>query len=153
MNLSREWLSEFTDIKATDKEYCDAMTLSGSKVEGYEVTGEEISGVVVGKVTEIVRHENSDHMWICKIDIGKNAPITIVTGAQNVKKDDLVPTATDGSTLPGDITIRTGKLRGVESEGMLCSLKELGLDIHDYPYAIEDGIFILDEHCKPGDDI
>ena len=153
MNLSREWLSEFTDIKATDKEYCDAMTLSGSKVEGYEVTGEEISGVVVGKVTEIVRHENSDHMWICKIDIGKNAPITIVTGAQNVKKDDLVPTATDGSTLPGDITIRTGKLRGVESEGMLCSLKELGLDIHDYPYAIEDGIFILDEPCKPGDDI
>ncbi|MEA4893774.1 MAG: phenylalanine--tRNA ligase subunit beta [Oscillospiraceae bacterium] len=153
MNLSREWLSEFTDIKASDKEYCDAMTLSGSKVEGYEIIGEEISSVVVGKVLDIVRHEDSDHMWICSVDIGKGSPITIVTGAQNVRKGDLVPTATDGATLPGGVTIHTGKLRGVESEGMLCSLKELGLDIHDYPYAIEDGIFILQEPCKAGDDI
>ncbi len=153
MNLSREWLSEFTDIKASDKEYCDAMTLSGSKVEGWEITGAEISGVVVGRVLDIVRHENSDHMWICTVDVGKSAPITIVTGAQNVRKDDLVPAATDGATLPGGVTIRTGKLRGVESQGMLCSLKELGLDTHDYPYAIEDGIFILQEPCKVGDDI
>ncbi len=153
MILSREWLSEFTDIKASDKEYCDAMTLSGSKVEGYEIIGEEISGVVVGKVLEIVRHENSDHMWICTVDVGKASPITIVTGAQNVQKNDLVPTATDGATLPGGVTIHTGKLRGVESAGMLCSLKELGLDIHDYPYAIEDGIFVMQEPCKIGDDI
>ena len=153
MNLSREWLSEFTDISATDKEYCDAMTLSGSKVEGYEVTGEEISGVVTGRVLELVRHENSDHMWVCSVDVGRNASITIVTGAQNVRAGDVVPVATDGSTLPGGVTIRTGKLRGVESEGMLCSLKELGLDTHDYPYAIEDGIFILQEPCKVGDDI
>lgn len=153
MVLSREWLSEFTDVKATDKEYYDAMTLSGSKVEGYEIVGEEISNVVVGKVTEIVRHENSDHMWICTVDVGKGAPITIVTGAQNVKQGDLVPAALDGATLPGGITIKTGQLRGVESEGMLCSLKELGLTTHDFPYAIEDGIFILQEDCKPGDDI
>ena len=153
MKLSREWLSEFTDIKASDKEYCDAMTLSGSKVEGWEVTGDEISNVVVGKVLEIARHENSDHMWVCSIDVGKSAPVTIVTGAQNVKVNDLLPVAVDGSTLPGGVTIHTGKLRGVESQGMLCSLKELGLDIHDYPYAIEDGIFILEEPCKPGDDI
>ena len=153
MNLSREWLSEFTDIKATDKEYCDAMTLSGSKVEGYEVTGKEISGVVAGRVLEIVRHENSDHMWVCSVDVGRGAPITIVTGAQNVHAGDVVPVAADGATLPGGVTIRTGKLRGVESQGMLCSLKELGLDTHDYPYAIEDGIFILQEPCKPGDDI
>lgn len=153
MILSREWLSEFTDIKASDKEYCDAMTLSGSKVEGYEIIGEEISGVVVGKVLEIVRHENSDHMWICTVDVGKASPITIVTGAQNVQKNDIVPTATDGATLPGGVAIHTGKLRGVDSAGMLCSLKELGLDIHDYPYAIEDGIFILQEPCKLGDDI
>ncbi|MFB0920086.1 MAG: phenylalanine--tRNA ligase subunit beta, partial [Oscillospiraceae bacterium] len=153
MILSREWLSEFTDIKASDKEYCDAMTLSGSKVEGFEITGEEISGVVVGKVLDIVRHENSDHMWVCTVDVGRSSPITIVTGAQNVRKDDLVPTATDGATLPGGVAIHTGKLRGIESEGMLCSLKELGLDIHDYPYAIEDGIFILQETCKIGDDI
>jgi len=153
MKLSREWLSEFTDIKATNKEYCDALTLSGSKVEGYEITGEEISGVIVGKVLEIVRHENSDHMWICTIDVGKGAPITIVTGAQNVKAGDIIPVAADGAKLPGGIEIRTGALRGVESQGMLCSLKELGLDLHDYPYTIEDGIFILQEPCKLGDDI
>ena len=153
MKLSREWLGEFTDIKATNKQFSDALTLSGSKVEGWEVTGEEMTGVVVGKVTEIVRHENSDHMWVCTVDVGKNAPITIVTGAQNVSKDDLVPTAVDGATLPGGITIHTGALRGVESQGMLCSLKELGLDIHDYPYAIENGIFILQEPCRAGDDI
>ncbi len=153
MVLSREWLSEFTDIKATDKEYCDAMTLSGSKVEGYEIVGEEITGVVAGKVTEIVRHENSDHMWICTIDVGKATPLTIVTGAQNVKAGDIVPVACDGSTLPGGITIKTGELRGIKSEGMLCSLKELGLTVHDFPYAIEDGIFILQEPCELGQDI
>ncbi len=153
MKLSREWLSEFTDIKADDKTYCDAMTLSGSKVEGWESMGEGISGVLVGRVAEIVRHENSDHMWICSMDIGGAVPITVVTGAQNVVQGDLVPVATDGAGLPGGITIKTGKLRGVESQGMLCSLKELGLDTRDYPYAIEDGIFVLQEACKPGDDI
>ncbi len=153
MKLSREWLSEFTDIKASDKEYCDAMTLSGSKVEGWEIAGDEISGVVVGKVLEMVRHENSDHMWICTIDVGKSAPITIVTGAQNVKAGDIIPVAADGAKLPGGIEIRTGALRGVESQGMLCSLKELGLTINDYPYAIEDGIFIMQEPCKLGDDV
>lgn len=153
MQLSREWLSEFTDIKATDKEYCDAMTLSGSKVEGYDIVGEEITGVVAGKVIEIVRHENSDHMWICTVDIGRSAPITIVTGAQNVKSGDMVPVACDGATLPDGVTIKTGELRGVTSMGMLCSLKELGLTIHDFPYAVEDGIFIMQEPCKPGDDI
>ena len=153
MKLSREWLNEFTAITATDKEYCDAMTLSGSKVEGWEVTGEEISKVVVGKVLEIVRHENSDHMFVCTMDVGNAAPVTVVTGAQNVRRGDLVPVALDGSTLTGGVEIKTGKLRGVESQGMLCSLKELGLDIHDYPYAIEDGIFILQENCNIGDDI
>ncbi len=153
MKLSREWLSEFTQVKATDKEYSDAMTLSGSKVEGVEITGEGISGVIVGKVTDIVRHEDSDHMWLCTMDVGREKPITIVTGAQNVRAGDLVPVAADGATLPGGKTIKTGKLRGVESQGMLCSLSELGLDTHDYPYAIEDGIFILQEPCAPGDDI
>lgn len=153
MVLSLEWLRAFTDVDVTDKEYCDAMTLSGSKVEGWEVTGEDIENVVVGKVTEIVRHENSDHMWICKVDVGKNTPLTIVTGAQNVRAGDLVPVAIDGAKLPGDKEIRTGDLRGVTSEGMLCSVKELGFDLHDWPYAIEDGIFILQAPCKPGDDI
>ena len=153
MKLSREWLGEYTTIGAPDKEYCDAMTMSGSKVEGWEVTGSEISRVVVGRVISMERHTNSDHMWVCKIDVGGERERQIVTGAQNVNIGDLVPVALDGSTLPGGKEIRTGKLRGELSEGMLCSLGELGLEQRDFPYAIEDGIFILEEDCLPGDDI
>ena len=153
MKLSREWLGEYTTIGAPDKEYCDAMTMSGSKVEGWEVTGSEISRVVVGRVISMERHTNSDHMWVCKIDVGGERKLQIVTGAQNVNIGDLVPVALDGSTLPGGKEIRTGKLRGELSEGMLCSLGELGLEQRDFPYAIEDGIFILEEDCVPGDDI
>ena len=153
MKLSREWLGEYTTIGAPDKEYCDAMTMSGSKVEGWEVTGSEISRVVVGRVLSMERHTNSDHMWVCKIDVGGERKLQIVTGAQNVNIGDLVPVALDGSTLPGGKEIRTGKLRGELSEGMLCSLGELGLEQRDFPYAIEDGIFILEEDCLPGDDI
>ena len=153
MKLSREWLGEYTTIGAPDKEYCDAMTMSGSKVEGWEVTGSEISRVVVGRVISMERHTNSDHMWVCKIDVGGERKLQIVTGAQNVNIGDLVPVALDGSTLPGGKEIRTGKLRGELSEGMLCSLGELGLEQRDFPYAIEDGIFILEEDCLPGDDI
>ena len=153
MKLSREWLGEYTTIGAPDKEYCDAMTMSGSKVEGWEVTGSEISRVVVGRVLSMERHTNSDHMWVCKIDVGGERELQIVTGAQNVNIGDLVPVALDGSTLPGGKEIHTGKLRGELSEGMLCSLGELGLEQRDFPYAIEDGIFILEEDCVPGDDI
>jgi len=153
MKLSRKWLSEFTDIKATDKEYADAMTLSGSKVENIERLGAEISNVVVGRVLTIERHPDSDHLWTCSVDVGQEAPLQIVTGAQNVRAGDLVPVALHGSTLPGGVKIKKGKIRGVASEGMLCSLKELGLDKNDFPYADEDGIFILQEDCKPGDDI
>ena len=153
MKLSREWLGEYTTIGAPDKEYCDAMTMSGSKVEGWEVTGSEISRVVVGRVVSMERHTNSDHMWVCRIDVGGERELQIVTGAQNVSVGDLVPVALDGSTLPGGKEIHTGKLRGELSEGMLCSLGELGLEQRDFPYAIEDGIFILEEDCIPGDDI
>ena len=153
MKLSREWLGEYTTIGAPDKEYCDAMTMSGSKVEGWEVTGSEISRVVVGRVISMERHTNSDHMWVCRIDVGGERELQIVTGAQNVSVGDLVPVALDGSTLPGGKEIHTGKLRGELSEGMLCSLGELGLEQRDFPYAIEDGIFILEEDCVPGDDI
>lgn len=153
MKLSREWLGEYTTVGAPDKEYCDAMTMSGSKVEGWEVTGSEISRVVVGRVVSMERHTNSDHMWVCRIDVGGERELQIVTGAQNVSVGDLVPVALDGSTLPGGKEIHTGKLRGELSEGMLCSLGELGLEQRDFPYAIEDGIFILEEDCAPGDDI
>ena len=153
MKLSREWLSEFTDINASDKEYSDRMTMSGSKVEGVEVTGGRISNVIAGRVREIKRHENSDHLWVCTVDVGSAPLRTIITGAQNVKQDDMVPVAVDGAVLFDGKVIRTGVLRGLESQGMLCSLEELGLDSHDYPYAEEDGIFILEEPCEIGDSI
>ena len=153
MKLSRNWLNEFTRVNVSDKEFCDRMTMSGSKVESVEVLGEEISNVVVGKVLAMERHPDSDHLWICQVDAGKEAPVQIVTGAQNVRVGDLVPAALHKSTLPGGVKIEKGKLRGVLSEGMLCSLGELGLAVNDYPYAIADGIFILQEDCKPGDDI
>ncbi|MBO4331242.1 MAG: phenylalanine--tRNA ligase subunit beta, partial [Oscillospiraceae bacterium] len=153
MKLSRNWLNEFTEIKVSDKEYCDRMTISGSKVESCEVLGAEISGVVVGRVAHIERHPDSDHLWVCSVDVGKDAPVQIITGAQNVSEGDLVPAALDGSTLPGGVKISKGTLRGLPSEGMLCSLGELGLTVNDYPYAAADGIFIIREPCSVGQDI
>ena len=143
MNLSREWLNEFVKVTASDKEFAEAMTLSGSKVETYATEGDEIKNVVVGQVKSLVRHPNSDHMWICQVDVGQASPIQIVTGAQNLHEGDYVPTALDDSYLPGGVHITAGKLRGEVSDGMLCSLKELGLTTHEFPYAIEDGIFVL----------
>ncbi|MBQ9956458.1 MAG: phenylalanine--tRNA ligase subunit beta [Ruminococcus sp.] len=153
MNLSMKWLGDYVKADMPVKEYCHALTMSGSKVEGYEIEGAEISNVVVGKLLSVVPHENSDHLVVCQVEVGKEAPIQIVTGAPNVKAGDIVPVALDGSTLPGGIKIKKGKLRGVESNGMLCSLGELGLDKRDFPYAIEDGIFLIEEPCEIGQDI
>ena len=153
MKLSRKWLNEFVQVDLGDREFAEAMTLSGSKVEITEDLGREIENVVVGRVTEMHRHENSDHMWVCSVDVGGERPLQIVTGAQNVNVDDLVPVALDHSRLPGGKEITAGSLRGILSEGMLCSLGELGLDTRDFPDAIENGIWILHEECRPGDDI
>ncbi len=158
MNLSRKCLNEFVTVTASDKEFAEAMTLSGSKVEVTEDQGAEIVNVVVGKVLSLTRHTNSDHMWVCQVDVGEEAPTQIVTGAQNVKEGDLVPVAKHKSLLPGGIKIEKGKLRGEVSNGMLCSFKELGLDQRDFPAACEDGIWILSddpelEGLNPGDDI
>ena len=153
MNLSMRWLDEFVHVDAPIHDYCEALTMSGSKVEGYEQEGADIQNVVVGKVLAMERHPDSDHMWICQVDVGKEEPVQIVTGAQNVRVGDLVPAALHKAHLPGGVVITRGKLRGVESCGMLCSLKELGLTVHDFPYAIEDGIFILQEACAVGEDI
>lgn len=149
MNLSREWLNEFVNVTASDKEFAEAMTLSGSKVETTTQEGEGIQNVVVGQVKSLVRHPDSDHMWICQVDVGKGGdPIQIVTGAQNVKEGDLVPVALDGSTLPGGKEIHAGKLRGELSDGMLCSFAELGLDQRDFPAAYADGIWILSDDAE-----
>lgn len=154
MNISRKWLREFVDITATDKEYDSVMTLAGQKVETTERMDAEIKNVVVGKVLSMKKHENSDHMWVCMVDCGIGEPVQIVTGAQNVHEGDLVPVAQHNSYLPGGIHITKGKLRGVESCGMLCSYKELGLTEHDCPEAYADGIWILNnEGCKVGEDM
>ena len=156
MKLNRKWLhEEFVDLSAySDKEYVEKLTVFGQKVETYERMDAEIQNVKVGRVCEIVRHENSDHMWVCQIDVGEEEPVQIVTGAQNVKQGDLVPACLHNSWLPGGVHITKGKLRGVKSNGMLCSINELGLTQNDYPDACTDGIWILnDEPCKPGDDI
>ena len=153
MNLSMKWLSDYVKADMPIKDYCHALTMSGSKVEAFEVEGSDIKNVVAGKILSVVPHENSDHLVVCQVEVGKEAPVQIVTGASNVNAGDIVPVALDGSTLPNGVKIKKGKLRGVESNGMLCSLGELGLNKHDFPYAIEDGIFIMQEECEIGQDI
>ncbi len=146
MNLSRKWLTDYVDVTdISNKDYCDRMTDTGSKVEGFEVLCSEIENVVVGTITKITKHENSDHLQICQVDVGEGSDIQIVTAAKNVFEGAVVPVAKAPAKLPGGIVIKTGKLRGVESQGMFCSIAELNLTTHDMPNAIEDGIFILNE--------
>ena len=146
MNLSRKWLNEFVSVNVNDKDFAEAMTLSGSKVETTEDLGAEITNVVVGRVLSMERHPNSDHMWVCQVEAGKDEPVQIVTGAWNVHVGDLVPAALHKSTLPGGVKIEKGKLRGVASNGMLCGLSELGLDTRDFPYAAITPAAILGDY-------
>ena len=146
MLLSRKWLDEFVHVDANDKDFAEAMTLSGSKVETTEDRGAEISNIVVGTILTMERHPDSDHMWICQLDVGQSAPIQIVTGAWNIHPGDMVPVALDHSTLPGGKKIEKGKLRGVESNGMMCGLYELGLDERDFPYAAIVPAAILNDY-------
>lgn len=153
MDLSLRWLADYVETGVTPKQFCDAMTMSGSKVECYNEEADYISNVVVGKILKIEKHPDADKLQICQIDIGREEPIQIVTAAQNVYEGMMVPAALDNSTLAGGIKIKKGKLRGVPSNGMMCSVAELGVTVHDFPYAIEDGIMDIKEDCKPGDDI
>lgn len=146
MNLSRKWLTDYVDVTdISNKDYCDRMTDTGSKVEGFEVLGSDVENVVVGTITKITKHENSDRLQICQVDVGEGSDIQIVTAATNVFEGAVVPVAKAPAKLPGGVVIKTGKLRGVESQGMFCSIAELNLTTHDMPNAIEDGIFILNE--------
>ncbi len=146
MNLSRKWLNEFVQVDVPDREFAEAMTLSGSKVEGTAELGAEIKNVVVGRVLSMERHENSDHMWVCRLDVGGEQPLQIVTGAWNIHVGDLAPVALHDSTLPGGKHIQRGKLRGVLSDGMMCGLDELGLDERDFPYAAVTAAAILGDY-------
>ena len=152
MILSRKWLNEFVDVSdISDREFDEAMTLSGSKVETVTALDESLKNVVVGKILSMEKHPDSDHMWICQIDVGQAEPTQIVTGAWNIHVGDLVPVAQHKSLLPNGTKIEKGKLRGVVSNGMLCSLKELGLTAeHDYPYAVITPAALLNDY-KPLD--
>lgn len=146
MNLSRKWLNEFVTVTASDRDFDEAMTLSGSKVETTEDLGAEISNVVVGRILSMERHPDSDHMWVCQLDAGQDTPLQIVTGAWNIHAGDLVPVALHKSTLPGGKKIEKGKLRGVVSNGMMCGLSELGLDERDFPYAAITAAALLNDY-------
>ena len=152
MILSRKWLNEFVDVSdISDREFDEAMTLSGSKVETVTALDESLKNVVVGKILSMEKHPDSDHMWICQIDVGQAEPTQIVTGAWNIHVGDLVPVAQHKSLLPNGTKIEKGKLRGVVSNGMLCSLKELSLTAeHDYPYAVITPAALLNDY-KPLD--
>lgn len=154
MKASKEWLEEYSNINIDTISLGDKLTMAGQKVETVEQTGKDIQNVVVGKILSIEKHPDSDHLIITQVDVGTEK-IQIVTGADNVKEGDIIPIAKNGSTLPGGVTIKTGKLRGVESCGMMCSIGELGLTLNDYPEQIEEGIMILDPKLESrlGEDI
>ena len=146
MKLSRKWLEEFVTVQANDRDFAEAMTLSGSKVEVTEDLGAEIQNVVAGRIQRMERHPDSDHMWVCQIDVGQSEPVQIVTGAWNIHEGDMVPAALHKSILPGGKKIEKGKLRGILSNGMLCSLSELGLDERDFPYAVIEAAALLNDY-------
>ena len=147
MDLSKKWLADYVDLDVEDREFAEAITISGSKVESYAKEGAELSNIVVGRIESLTRHQNSDHLWICQVNVGEPELLQIVTGAQNLTEGDYVPVALHNSVVAGGQKITKGKMRGEVSNGMLCSVAELGLTTHDFPYAIDDGIFILGDDC------
>lgn len=147
MKASVEWLKEYSEIDVDSVALGDILTMTGSKVETIDQLGNDIKNVVVGKILEIKKHPDADKLVVTKVDVGTEK-LQIVTGANNIKEGDIVPIAKDGSELPGDVKIKTGKLRGIESCGMMCSVGELNLNIADYPDQIEHGIMILDKKLE-----
>ena len=165
MNTPMSWLKVYVpDLKAPVEEFVDAITLSGSHVEGYEKKDKNLEKIVVGKIEKIEKHPDADKLIICQVNIGEDAPLQIVTGAPNVKEGDLVPTVLDGGKVAGGhdggplpengIKIKKGKLRGIESYGMMCAIEELGANRELYPEAPENGVYVFPEESgvKPGDD-
>ena len=154
MDLSIRWLKDYVDIgDISMRDFSEAMSMSGSKVEGWTTEFEDVKNVVVGKILSVEPHPDSDHLVICQLDVGQQEPVQIVTGASNVHVGDMVPAALHTSQLPNGVKITKGKLRGVMSNGMMCSIAELNLTKGDFPYAAEDGIFLLQEDCQVGQDI
>ena len=137
MKVSREWLEEYSDIDVDTVKLGDILTMAGQKVETIEQRGNDIKNVVVGKILEIKKHPDADHLVITKVDVGTET-LQIVTGANNINVGDIIPIAKDGSELPGGKKIKKGALRGVDSCGMMCSIGELGIDLNEFPNQIEN---------------
>ena len=162
MNTSLAWIKALVPgLSVTEQEYMDAMTLSGSKVEGYKKLDADLDKIVIGQIKEIKPNPDADKLIICQVDVGAGENIQIVTGAPNVSEGDKVPVVLeggrvagghDGNLTPGGIKIKKGKLRGVESCGMMCSIEELGSTKDFYPEAPEYGIYIFEPDAKVGSD-
>lgn len=162
MNTSLKWIKDLVPgLEASPQEYMDAMTLSGTKVEGYEAFDKDLNKIVVGQILKIEKHPNADKLVVCQVDTGAGEPVQIVTGAPNVKEGQKIPVVLDGgrvagghdgSKTEGGIKIKKGKLRGVMSNGMMCSIEELGSSKDMYPNAPEDGIYIFDDSAVVGED-
>ena len=153
MKVSMKWLKQYADIPVTPAEYESRMVMTGTGVEGTEPLAPELEGVVVGRVLTCRDHENSDHLHVCTVDVGESEPLQIVCGAPNVKEGILVPVAKIGAKLPGGIVIKKGKLRGVESQGMLCSGPEIGVPVELYPSVGTAGLLIFNEEYPLGADV
>lgn len=153
MKVSMNWLKQYADIPVTPEEYESRMIMTGTGVEGIEYLGEELQNVVVGRVLTCVPHENSDHLHVCTVDVGEEEPLQIVCGAPNVEVGLLVPVAKSGARLPGGVTIKKGKMRGVESCGMLCSGPEMGVPVELYPSVGDAGLLIFREEYPVGTDV
>ncbi len=162
MNTALSWIKAYVpELTCSDQEYCDAMTLTGTKVENYERLDKNLEKIVVGQIEKIEKHPDADKLIVCQVNIGKET-IQIVTGAPNVKEGDKVPVVLDGGKVAGGhdggpmpeegISIKAGKLRGVESNGMMCSIEELGSDRNMYPDAPELGIYIFPDQVQVGAD-
>lgn len=151
MKASREWLEEYSDIDVDTIKLGDILTMTGSKVETIEQKGNEIKNVVIGKILEVKKHPDADKLVVTKIDVENGEIVQVVTAATNIKVDEpgqIVPVARDGAELPKGVKIKTGKLRGVESQGMMCGMEELEIDPANYPDKVVDGIFILDNEYE-----
>ena len=163
MNTALSWIKAYVpELACTDQEYCDAMTLSGTKVEGMERLDKNLEKIVIGQIKTIEKHPDADKLIVCQVDIGTET-IQIVTGAPNVKEGDKIPVVLDGGRVAGSahsdgplpedgIAIKAGKLRGVPSNGMMCSVEELGCDRAMYPDAPEYGIYIFPKDAQVGAD-
>ena len=162
MNTALSWIKAYVpDLEVTAQEYTDAMTLTGTKVEGYERLDKNLEKIVVGQIEKIERHPDADKLVVCQVNIGHKV-IQIVTGAPNVQEGQKVPVVLDGGKVAGGhdggplpeegILIKKGKLRGVESDGMMCSIEELGSSRDMYPKAPEEGIYIFPEDTPIGAD-